>query len=95
MLLPAAVIYLVGINALSALAFWWDKLSAERGWWRVRERTLLMSAAAGGSIGALAAGHVLRHKTFKEPFRSRLRLIALAQVLLATLAVLGWLLFAR
>ncbi|MBX4926145.1 DUF1294 domain-containing protein [Rhizobium binae] len=59
--------------ALNLLAFWvyfLDKQAARHGRWRISERTLLMLALVGGSIGAVAAQQLLRHKTRKEPFRS-------------------------
>jgi uncharacterized membrane protein YsdA (DUF1294 family) len=45
-------------------------------------------AAIGGTIGAFVAAQRLRHKTYKEPFRTNLRVIALVQVLaLAALSI--------
>jgi uncharacterized membrane protein YsdA (DUF1294 family) len=79
--LLAIVSYLVAINALTALAFVWDKHCARNNWWRVPERTLLMLAAIGGTIGAVASMKLLRHKTYKEPFRARLRVIVVLQVI--------------
>jgi uncharacterized membrane protein YsdA (DUF1294 family) len=61
-------------------AFAWDKHCARNGMWRVPERTLLGMAFIGGTIGAVAAQHGLRHKTRKEPFRTQLYLIAGLQV---------------
>ena len=61
-------------------AFAWDKHCARNGMWRVPERTLLGMALIGGTIGAVAAQHGLRHKTRKEPFRTQLYLIAGLQV---------------
>ena len=54
--------------------FWFDKTQARDHGWRVRESTLLLAALIGG-IGAWFAQHLLRHKTRKEPFRTRLGLI--------------------
>ncbi len=63
---------LVSINVLTFLAFWRDKQAARAGEWRVRESTLLGLAVIGGSLGAIAAQRLLRHKTRKEPFRTAL-----------------------
>ncbi|MDQ0323256.1 uncharacterized membrane protein YsdA (DUF1294 family) [Pararhizobium capsulatum DSM 1112] len=46
----------------------------------MRESTLLWLAIAGGSLGALTAQQVLRHKTRKEPFRSILMTIGVLHV---------------
>jgi uncharacterized membrane protein YsdA (DUF1294 family) len=62
-------------------AFAWDKHCARKGMWRVPERTLLGLAAFGGTVGAVAAQHGLRHKTRKEPFRTRLYVIVGVQIL--------------
>jgi uncharacterized membrane protein YsdA (DUF1294 family) len=67
--------YVVILNLACFLAFAWDKRCAQRGQQRVRERTLLCLAGFGGSLGALAGQRYLRHKTRKQPFRGRLRMI--------------------
>ncbi len=88
-----AALYLVAINLAAYWAFWWDKRAAERGWRRTRESTLLGLALIGGSSGAIAGQQVLRHKTRKQPFRSRLWLIAGLQA--ATLVAAGAYLLAK
>jgi uncharacterized membrane protein YsdA (DUF1294 family) len=45
-----------------------DKLKARRGAWRIPERTLLLAAAAGGSLGAWIAMRTRRHKTKHAAF---------------------------
>jgi uncharacterized membrane protein YsdA (DUF1294 family) len=66
----AVALYLLIINLATAAAFWRDKHCARNSLWRVPERTLLTMAFAGGTLGAIAAQHGLRHKTRKEPFRT-------------------------
>jgi uncharacterized membrane protein YsdA (DUF1294 family) len=73
-------LYLAAINALTFAAFAVDKRRAVRGQWRVSERSLLMMAAGGGWVGALLGQFVLRHKTRKEPFRTRLYIIIAIEV---------------
>ncbi len=90
--LVLVALYLVGVNIVTAGAFAWDKYQAVHDGWRVPEKTLLTMAAAGGSFGAIFASERLRHKTFKEPFRTQLRTIALVQLLLVVgvALMLGW-----
>jgi len=81
--------YLVGINLITFGAFLMDKRRAVRGEWRVRESTLLTLAAFGGSVGAVLARPILRHKTRKEPFRTQLlAIVALQFAGLAAIALL-------
>jgi uncharacterized membrane protein YsdA (DUF1294 family) len=85
--LRATIAYLLGINAAAWLVFAWDKYSAQRQMRRVPQRTLLALAAVGGSLGAVTARWMLRHKTRKQPFSTYLGLILLLQaVLLAALS---------
>jgi uncharacterized membrane protein YsdA (DUF1294 family) len=72
--------YLAVINLAAFSAFAWDKHCARKGMWRVPESTLLMLAALGGSAAMIAGQYGLRHKTWKEPFRTYLRAITLVQV---------------
>jgi uncharacterized membrane protein YsdA (DUF1294 family) len=76
----AAAFYAAAINLAAFLAFAWDKHCARKGKRRISERTLLLLALLGGSVGAVIGQRTLRHKTFKEPFRSNLRLIVVLQV---------------
>lgn len=88
-MLPSAKVLFAAIILLSNLtafaAFWFDKRRAEQGGRRIAERTLLGLAFAGGSLGALAAQQILRHKTRKQPFRRRLLGIGLLHLVLLAL----------
>jgi uncharacterized membrane protein YsdA (DUF1294 family) len=81
------MICVVGSNLAAFLAFALDKRRAENGAWRISERTLLTFAFYGGSLGALLAQQVLRHKTRKEPFRTYLLVIAACHIALAALVL--------
>ena len=70
-----AASYLVLINALAFGLFALDKRRAETHARRIPERVLLQVAMVGGTPGATAAQQLLRHKTRKEPFRTRLWII--------------------
>ncbi|MBD9371890.1 DUF1294 domain-containing protein [Rhizobium sp. ARZ01] len=77
------------LNLTTFLVFWWDKEAARAGEWRVQERTLLGLALVGGSLGAVLAQRLLRHKTRKEPFRSILRLIIGCQLALTVIWIIA------
>lgn len=79
-MLIAALAWLLAINGWTMLRFWQDKRYAIERMRRVPEADLLMLAAIGGSPGAFAARHLFRHKTRKEPFSTRLMVIAAMQV---------------
>lgn len=86
----STLLWLAIANLGAWTAFAIDKAAAQEGGRRIRERTLLILALLGGGPAAVAAQQMLHHKTRKEPFRTQLFLIVLAQVVVLPLAV-GWL----
>ena len=62
------IYYLILINIVTCRLFGLDKHRAVRGQWRIRERTLLLLAAAGGAAGGWAGMYLFRHKTKKARF---------------------------
>ena len=78
-------IYLVAINVVTFGAFALDKAAAQSERRRIAETTLLTLALIGGSLGALAAQQILRHKTRKQPFRAILIAIAAIHIVGAAL----------
>jgi uncharacterized membrane protein YsdA (DUF1294 family) len=73
--------YAIGINLAGFLAFALDKYCARNALWRMPERHLLTLAALGGSVGIVIGQRALRHKTWKQPFRTYLLLIVVIQVI--------------
>lgn len=69
--------------------FWFDKNQARVHGRRVRETSLLLVSLFGG-LGAWMGQHLLRHKTRKEPFRTRLGLVIVTH--LVGVAAVFWLL---
>lgn len=79
-MLAAALSWLLFVNLLTMLRFSQDKQRAIAGRRRIPEADLLGLALIGGSPGAFAARRIFRHKTRKEPFSTRLMLIAAIQI---------------
>lgn len=79
------LIYLLLINALAFLLMLTDKVKARKNLWRISERTLMLSALLGGSIGALAGMYCFRHKTKHPKFTIGVPLILALQVVSAAL----------
>ena len=63
------LLLLVAVNLVSFSLYGLDKLKAKKGLWRIRESTLLLIAALGGSVGALLGMEVFRHKTKHWQFK--------------------------
>ena len=76
------IIYFVGINLVTFLLYGVDKWKARKGRWRIPEDSLIWLAVAGGSIGALGAMFLFRHKTRHLKFILGIPAIILLQVLL-------------
>ena len=57
------LLYLLLVNAVAFVLMLADKIKAKKNLWRIRESTLMLSAALGGSLGALAGMYLFRHKT--------------------------------
>lgn len=81
--LALAAAWLVLVNLWTLWRFASDKRRAREGQRRIPERVLLRLALLGGTPAAFLARALLRHKTRKEPFVTRLKLIAMLQAGLA------------
>ncbi len=81
------VFYLVLINLFTFFLFAEDKKRARKEMWRIPERTLVLFALFGGSIGALAGMYVFRHKTKKWKFRICIPVILVMQIVLFSVGV--------
>ena len=76
-------LYLAAINVVTFLVYGLDKWKAKQGAWRIKESTLLLLAAVGGSVGALLGMQTFRHKTKHLQFTVGVPLILLVQIGLA------------
>ena len=77
--------YLLIINAAGFLLMLVDKWKAKKNRWRVRESTLLLIAALGGSVGCLIGMYLFRHKTRHLKFTLGIPLILAGQCIAAVL----------
>ena len=77
------LLYLLLINAVAFFLMLADKRKARKNLWRIPEATLMMSAALGGSIGALAGMYTFRHKTKHLKFTLGVPAILIVQIALA------------
>jgi uncharacterized membrane protein YsdA (DUF1294 family) len=81
--------YLLAVNILEFLLMGSDKRRAKKGAWRIPERTLLLTALFGGSVGGVLGMAVFRHKTRHWYFALGLPLMLLAHCGLAFLLLRG------
>ena len=76
--------YLLIINAAGFFSMLADKFKAKKNRWRIPERTLLLIAALGGSVGSLLGMYLFRHKTLHPKFTIGMPLILATQVIAFT-----------
>lgn len=74
------ICYLSAVNVLALALMGLDKSKARRGARRIPERTLFLTAAIGGSVGAIAGMFLFHHKTRHLSFVLGLPAILLAQL---------------
>ena len=78
--------YLV-MSVATFIIYWRDKFAAERGSWRVKERTLHIWSLLGGWPGAIVAIQLLQHKSRKIGFRLILGTVVVLHIVLWGLVV--------
>ena len=81
------LLYLLIINAASFILMLVDKIKARKNLWRIPERTLILCAVAGGSIGSLAGMYLFRHKTLHPKFTIGIPVILALQVVLGGILI--------
>ena len=87
----ALLLYLLIINAAGFCLMCADKRRAQKNQWRIRESTLLLVAAVGGSPGCLAAMYLVRHKTRHPKFALGIPVMLALQVITGYLISLHYL----
>ena len=85
--MKSILLLLIAVNLVSFALYGLDKVKAKRGLWRIRESTLLLVAALGGSLGALLGMELFRHKTKHWKFRIQIPLFLLLHMALGVYVV--------
>lgn len=80
--------YLVAVNIVTFALYAYDKYCAKNDKWRVRESTLLIWAAIGGSLGAGAAMEICHHKTLHKKFKFGVPVLFFLHIILIGLLIL-------
>lgn len=74
------IVYVAAVNAVAFVVYGVDKYKAQKAKWRIRESTLLLLAAIGGSAGAWLGMNIWRHKTRHAKFRYGVPAILMIQL---------------
>ena len=85
--MKSILMLLIAVNLVSFALYGLDKVKAMRGLWRIRESTLLLVAALGGSLGALLGMELFRHKTKHWTFKILIPLFLLLHMALGVYVV--------
>lgn len=72
--------YIILLNIMGFVIMYIDKEKAKKNKWRIRERTLLLVAILGGSIGSYIGMKKFKHKTKHAKFKYGIPIIILIQL---------------
>ncbi|WP_032122076.1 DUF1294 domain-containing protein [Clostridium amazonitimonense] len=75
------LLYVIFLNVLGFSSMYIDKSRAKRSKWRIKESSLLLISALGGSIGSYLGMKLLRHKTRHNKFKYGIPIIILIQLI--------------
>ena len=84
------IAYLSIINIVGFFLMGLDKAKAKKGAWRISEKTLLLTAVFGGSIGAWIGMEKFRHKTKHWYFKYGIPFICVVQIVAAIACYVYW-----
>lgn len=76
------IVYLLIINLIGLIIMFIDKRKAIKGTWRIPEKSLLIVAMLGGSIGTMIGMYWFRHKTKKLKFTLGFPIILITEIIL-------------
>lgn len=88
LLVKILIVYFIVVNLVAMCMYWVDKRKAIKNKWRIPEKTLILVAAIGGSIGALLGMYLFRHKTKHKKFTIGVPAILITQVIVAVCLVI-------
>ncbi len=77
------IICLVILNLFGFVQFGVDKAKAQKGQWRIPEKTLFVTALLGGSLGCILGMKVFHHKTQHKSFTIGMPAILVLQIVVA------------
>ena len=75
-----AELYFIILNLVGILLMYIDKEKAKKNKWRIKESTLILIAALGGSIGSYLGMKIYRHKTKHAKFKYGIPFIIFIQL---------------
>lgn len=81
--------YILIVNIIAFVTMGMDKRKAQNHKWRIKEKTLFLVAAVGGSIGSILGMKHFKHKTKHKRFIYGLPILLLIQVLLGIVIFFG------
>ena len=79
--------YFIAISLISVIVCATDKARAKKGRWRIKESTLFLLSALGGSAAMYITMRLIRHKTLHKRFMIGIPLIIITQSALIIIAV--------
>ena len=83
-------IYIAIVNLIAYILYATDKYKSKKTRWRISERALIISALVGGSVGALLAMKMFRHKTKHKKFTLGVPFILVLQIILLLLLLVKY-----
>ncbi len=81
------LLYWVILCMISFTQFFIDKRKAQKGKWRIPEKTLFITAGLGGAAGALLGMKLFRHKTQHKSFTIGILSLLILHIILAGVGV--------
>ena len=84
------ILYLLGINLFGILIMYIDKRKAQKGTWRIPEKTLLIVAMLGGAIGTMVGMYWFRHKTKKLRFTLGFPIILISEIVIIIYGLINY-----